>query len=194
MKYVYIEAKNDKTPEYQFLAAVLRHYGIKQVTIVPIDGWANLKNMSPKLHQNLLEGDKIAILFDADGAENGGGNEKRMQAIHETLADIGINDVSVFLWPNNQNDGDFETMLENIVRVDLHEIFFSCFHDYEVCVAKQYNTPNRKGKFHTFITAQKGLNKMQRNRIGSGYWLFDAPNLWNLDSDYLQPLKAFLTE
>lgn len=192
MKYVYIEAKDNKTPEYHFLDAFMRHHKIENVALIPIGGWANLKNLSTKMQQNLLEGDHVAILFDADTLANGGGFAVRLEAIKKVLADMQIPETDIFLWPNNAEDSDFETMLEHVVCIENHQLFFDCFQDYENCVSKKYNTPNRKGKFHTFITAQKNLNKNQRDRIGSGDWLFEDSSLWDLDNNYLQPLKEFL--
>lgn len=192
MKYVYIEAKDNKTPEYHFLDAFMRHHKIENVALVPIGGWTNLKNLSTKMQQNLLEGDRVAILFDADTSTNGGGFAVRLEVIEKVLTDMQIPKTDIFLWPDNTEDGDFEVMLENIVCIENHKVFFDCFQDYENCVSKEYNTPNRKGKFHTFITAQKNLNKKQRDRIGFGDWLFDDSNLWNLDSDYMWSLKEFL--
>lgn len=192
MKYVYIEAHDEKTPEYVFLCTFLEHYGIDGVTIVPINGKDNLKNLKPKMMQNQLEGDTVCVLFDADEAANGGGYAVRKEAINKTLEQMGIRDVDVFLWPNNHDDGDFEMMLEHIVKREEHQVFFDCFGDYEKCVASKYKTPNRKSKFHTFISSQKDLNKKQRDKLGSGNWLFDDPKFWDIDSEYLEGLKEFL--
>ena len=57
----------------------------------------------------------------------------------------------------------------------------------------KYNVPNLKGKLHTYMSAQK-LSKKYRDRFGSGDWLFDNKNYWNLDVEALQPLKDFLKE
>ena len=43
------------------------------------------------------------------------------------------------------------------------------------------------------MSAQK-LSGRLRNRLGSGDWLFDDRNYWNLDVVALRPLKDFLTE
>lgn len=192
MKYVYIEAHDEKTPEYVFLRTFLEYYGIDSVTIVPINGKDNLKNLQSKMMQNQLEGDAVCVLFDADETANGGGYAVRREVINKTLEQMGIRDVDLFLWPNNQDDGDFEMMLEHIVKRGEHSLFFDCFGDYEKCVASKYKTPNRKSKFHTFISSQKDLNKKQRDKLGSGNWLFDDSRFWNIDSNYLEVLKDFL--
>lgn len=191
MKYVYIEAKDDHQPEYNFLEVYANYIGISDIKFIPINGKDNLSKMENHMHQNRLEGNSIAILFDADAPSNNGGYAKRITEIQTQLLSIRIS-APIFLWPNNQDDGDFEVMLEKVVRQDEHRLFFDCFHDYESCVASKYKIPNRKGKFHTFISAQKGLCKKQRDLIGRGNWLFEDNTLWNLESDYLESLKNFL--
>lgn len=36
------------------------------------------------------------------------------------------------------------------------------------------------------------LTKKQRDKIGSGYWLFENDTLWDLNLPKLDPLKAFI--
>jgi len=190
-KIVYIEAKDDHQPEYNFLNVYAKYIGITDIKFVPIDGKDNLLRQEVQFKQNELEGDRVAVLFDADETSNNGGFTQRLPVIASQLKHMNV-EAPIFLWPNHHDDGDFEMMLEHIVRDDLHTLFFDCFRDYENCVADKYETPNRKGKFHTFVTAQKGLSKRQRNKIGHGNWLFLDATMWNLDSPYLEPLKKFL--
>lgn len=191
MKYVYIEAENNKQPEYHFLATYAAYIGLKDVQFVPIAGKDKLGMLKVSMMDKVLAQDTVAILFDADYPNIGGGFEKRKEDILQQLRAYNI-PAKVFLWPNNQSDGDFERMLEEIVRKDMHQLFFDCFRDYELCVAKEYTTPNRKGKFHTFVHAQRGLSNTQKRKVGSGNWLFDNSALWNLDSPYLNALSSFL--
>ena len=43
------------------------------------------------------------------------------------------------------------------------------------------------------MSAQK-LSRKLSNRFGSGDWLFDNKDYWDLDVETLQPLKDFLVE
>ena len=89
--------------------------------------------------------------------------------------------------------------MEFAARRDLHPVFFDCFEDYEKCVSgvkdangqTLYNVPNLKGKLHTYINAQK-LSGRSRNKLGSGDWLFDNNDYWDLYVVALQPLKDFM--
>lgn len=188
---IYIEANDEKVPEYNFLKLYIEHLGLG-MKVQPIAGKDNLDFLSAKLHADVFSGNKPVILFDADELRNGGGYAARMAHITQFLANEGLGGVPVFLWPNNHDDGDFETMLENIVQKQLHPVFFDCFEDYEHCVAGKYTVPNRKSKLHTFINAQPGLSNSQKKKLGHGNWLFNDKNYWDWDAAYLQPLRDFL--
>ena len=56
---------------------------------------------------------------------------------------------------------------------------------------QRYNTPDLKGKLHTYMSAQK-LNNAQRRRLGRGDWMFDDLNYWDLGREFVQPLVKFL--
>lgn len=203
MTKIFIEAKNNKTSEYHFLKTIINiFFPAIEVEFIFMGGIDNLYK-EPILNQIRLAqemGEKVVVLADADTVAKGYGFVKRKKEIDEGKV---TNTVSFpyFIYPNNQDDGDVENLMESAVRRDLHPIFFECFEDYEKCVSgakdesgfSKYNVPNLKGKLHTYMSAQK-LSKKYRDRFGSGDWLFDNKNYWNLDVEALQPLKDFLKE
>ena len=191
---IFIESKNSQTPEYNFLETILRVFGYnpQSSVIVPLNGKDTLDLARNQFIQNTVEGGTNLIIFDADTAINGGGYNIRRKEIETKLRDLHIQ-ADIFLCPDNCNDGDFETLLESIARKDLHERFFGCFNDYELCLGDEYLCPNRKGKLHAYITSMKLTNK-QRNKIGAGHWLFENKDLWDLDSVNLTALKKFLSK
>ena len=107
----------------------------------------------------------------------------------------------LFLWPDNSSDGDVEVLMESIARKDLYPEFFKCYGKYEYCISRRkddngkqfYSTPNRKGKLHTYVTSLP-ISKTKKNKVGSGVWQWNNPEIWNLDSDSLIPIKEFLKE
>lgn len=191
---IFIESKNNLTPEYNFLITLLTKLGYDSelYEIVPLNGKDTLHLAKNQFIQNTAEGGLNLIIFDADSNDNDGGFKKRTEELSATLTRLNII-ARLFLWPDNHSDGDFETMLESIARKDIHKRFFDCYNDYESCLGNDYLSPNRKGKLHTYITAMK-LSNRQRNKIGSGHWLFDNENLWDLKSQCLVPLKDFLAD
>lgn len=202
MTKIFIEAANKTTPECNFLKAFIKtHFPSKEVDFVCIGGIANLFNEANinQIHQSQEVGEQVLILIDADTTAKEYGFAKRKADIDKAMQEQKIS-VPYFIYPNNNDDGDVETLMESAARRDLHQVFFDCFEDYEKCVSgvkdksgqPLYNTPNLKGKLHTYMNAQKLSNKLRR-KLGTGDWLFCNTEYWDLNAKPLQPLKDFLT-
>lgn len=202
MNKIFIEAEDKTTPEYNFLKTFVDlHFPTKEIDFICIGGIGNLFNETNvnQMLQAQAIGDQILILIDADTVAKGYGFVKRKADIDNDMQALKIS-FPYFIYPNNQDDGEVETLMEAAARRDLHSVFFDCFEDYEKCVSgvkntngqPLYNTPNLKGKLHTYMSAQKLSNKLRR-RLGTGDWLFDDTNYWDLKIADLQPLKDFLS-
>lgn len=202
MNKIFIEARDKKTPEYHFLKTIIDlYFPALDVDFICTDGIGNLFNetITNQMRQAQAMGDQVLILIDADTTATGYGFVKRKADIENDMQKLQIS-FPYFIYPNNQDDGILENLMESLARRDLHKIFFDCFEDYEKCVSgvkdkdgqPLYNTPNLKGKLHTYINAQKLSNKLQK-RFGSGDWLFNNINYWDLNSGALQPLKDFFS-
>ena len=205
MVNIFLEAKSAKTPEACFMQALVkRHFPNAVVgqdyTFIFVDGKDNLSNVVPLMQMNTDNGGANLVVFDADIPENGGGFAKRQQDLLSKKEQLGVK-FDLFLYPSNFEDGDVEVLLERIARKDKHARFFSCFQKYEECISQakdangrpRYKTPNRKGKLHTYINAMP-LSNRQSRFLGSGQWLFDNSEYWDLNNDALQPLICFLSD
>lgn len=201
MNKIFIEAKDRKTSEYHFLQTILkRFFPGKDVGFIFMNGIGNLfgETILNQISVAQESGGQVLVLADADTVSKGAGYAKRKEDIDRGMGNHALS-FPYFLYPDNQKDGDVEELMEKAVRRDLHTAFFDCFEDYEKCVSgikdkngvSRYNVPNLKGKLHTYMTAQK-LSRKLRDKLGSGDWLFDESDYWNLDVDALQPLKDFL--
>lgn len=190
---IFIESKNRSTPEYKFVDTLMRKMSLnpEMYEIIPLNGKDTLHLAKNQFLQNAAEGGRNLIVFDADCEENLGGYQRRKEELEIQLHELEI-PAELFLWPNDQDDGDFETLLESIARKDLHKQFFDCFNDYEACLGREYIKPNRKGKLHTYVTSMK-LSNRQRRTIGSGDWMFEDETLWDLTSPILCRIKEFLS-
>ena len=150
------------------------------------------------MRANTDAGGKNLVVFDADTAANGGGFAVRQNELLNRKAALGL-DFELFLWPDNQGDGDVEILMESVARKDLYPEFFDCFSKYEHCMSQRknekgesfYTTPNRKGKLHTYFNAIP-ISKTKKDGFGKGSWRWEDGEIWNLDTESLQPLKAFL--
>ena len=191
----FVESKHDNTVETVFLQTLLCVLGISKnrYKIEHVNGRDNLKNMENVFIDNSLNGGKNFIIFDADRTEDGAGYQLTEKRIYSTFMDKSVID-GIFLFPNNHDDGILENLLEHLMQKDKHKRFLDCFSDYEHCLGDDYVSPDLKGKLHTYMSAQKDLSNTKRNKLGSGQWLFDDKRFWNLDVDYILPLKNFLSD
>lgn len=192
---IYVE---DKNRDKLFIEAYLRHLGIdkNKATVVSAKGYTSLfyePGNLQRLEDTAQAGGKNMVIFDADFPTNEGGFGARIQYIQEQAKRIG-KEIEVFLFPNNKDNGDFETLLEQLVP-EKHKGLLTCFEVYESCISKRnnslYKTPNRKNKLHTYIhTFVK--SKGEEDRFKKQDYCFDNPEYWDLNSDILLPLKVFL--
>lgn len=203
MNKIFIEAESKKTSEYYFLEAIIRKFfpAIK-VQFIFMKGVDNLFNQPilNEIKKAKIEGRQILVLVDADSEEKKWGYKRRKDWIEEGMKE---HDVSFpyFIYPNNQNDGLVETLMEAVALYAPNKVFFDCYTDYETCLKNsKYNIPSLKGKVYAYAEAQTiyDIQKGERipliNKINSGDWLFDNPDYWNLDVENLQPLKDFFKQ
>lgn len=167
-------------------------YNISSNKVEFVNGYKNLVNVIPTIKARCAEGGKVIIIFDADSLGNNGGYETRKKEIEEVLGENNAQ-AELFLFPNNEEDGDFETLLEHLIQKEKHTQMLDCYADYETCLGNDYVHPNLKGKIFTYISAMK-MSSSKRRKLGNGEWMFDNAEYWSLESDYLKPLKEFLQQ
>ena len=167
-------------------------YNISSNKVEFVNGYKNLVNVIPTIKARCAEGGKVVIIFDADSLGNNGGYETRKKEIEEVLGENNAQ-AELFLFPNNEEEGDFETLLEHLIQKEKHTQMLDCYADYETCLGNDYVHPNLKGKIFTYISAMK-MSSSKRRKLGNGEWMFDNAEYWSLESDYLKPLKAFLQQ
>lgn len=206
MVYIFIEAENNKVPEHAFLQALLGRLGVAQekYEIISTAGYTNLLIESQpfieKMRSNTDAGGKNIVVFDADSPKNNGGFQKRREELQYRRDELCL-DFDLFLWPDNQGDGDVEVLMERIARHDLYPEIFDCFGKYEHCISIRknekgepfYTVPNLKNKLHTYFTSLP-ISKSQKDKFGHGAWRWEDETIWNLNSDALTPIKTFLSQ
>lgn len=201
MNTIFIEAEKKETAEHYFLRTLMdKYFPDIQYELIPMAGVANLFK---EVNLNLLrsktaEGINCLAILDADTVEKGWGFTKRKADVEKNQQQQDVV-FPFFLYPDNVSDGDVEHLMECLARQDLHPTFFNCFRQYEMCVGgaldalgnQRYNTPDLKGKLHTYMSAQK-MSNAQRKRLGRGDWMFDDLNYWDLGCEAIRPLINFL--
>ncbi len=82
---------------------------------------------------------QVCIIFDADkkeSQERDAGFDNKLEHICKELKEkrIDFPREQIFLFPNNQDDGDLETLLLKIAN---HKEFINCFESYLDCIKKK---------------------------------------------------------
>ena len=194
MTYIFLETGKPATSEAVFIKTLIENlgYNMSSNKVEFVNGYKNLINVIPTIKARCAEDVKVIIIFDADSPGNNGGYYTRREEI-EKILDENKTQAELFLFPNNDEDGDFETLLEHLMQKTKHAKMLDCYTDYENCLGNDYVHPNLKGKIFTYISAMKMTNS-KRRKLGNGKWMFDNAEYWNLESDYLKPLKDFLQQ
>lgn len=166
--------------------------------IIRAGGYTKLHLLDQQFKENTERGGLNLIIFDADRPDNGGGYESRKLYLQNKMQELSIS-AQLFLFPNNQEDGDFEQLLEHIVNNE-HSCLLRCFESYESCISRhkdenglpKYIIPNRKAKIYAYLESIKKSKKEAERFKNEKDFFFDRTEYWNLESEYLLPLKEFL--
>ncbi|MCQ2760067.1 hypothetical protein JT212_02660 [Helicobacter pylori] len=144
---IYIEGKSDKN----FLSWCLNvwknedHFDRDHFDIIYVEGKNKLfSDEFCKRIENILNNKdqaykQVCIIFDADKKESQEGDagfDNKLKYIREEFKEKGIDfpREQIFLFPNNQDDGDLETLLSEIAN---HKEFINCFESYLDCIKKK---------------------------------------------------------
>ncbi len=128
------------------------------------------------------------LIFDADD-----NFEEKLDEIKNARKELGL-EFEIFLFPNHELPGDLEVLLSNIVS-DKHNALVTCWEQYENCLKTQeysYTLPARKTKIYAYLEALVGKSNSQKEKIKERNRNYRNTDHWNLDTDYLHPLKTFL--
>jgi hypothetical protein len=146
------------------------------------------------LRQNTDLGGINLVIFDADEDPEARRNE--LLAIKE---DYGV-EFELFLLPNNKDAGALEDMLEQIINPNNQPVM-DCWQTYEGELEKvriptknppTLTIPAKKTKIYAYLETLLGKEKSQKKFIKDANRNYENTLHWNLDNEYLEPLKMFL--
>lgn len=197
MTNIFIETGKELSNESQFIQTVLNKFLSKKSVIdyklVNVGGFTSLGNFQ----NELSEGNKNLLVFDADYPETDGGYKQRSDWLLAQKQLFGV-DFELFLFPNNQDDGIFETLLQRIINPE-YTPMIGFFKEYEEKV-KTYNeglsqdtfkTPDEKARIYSYISAFKRTKAENEKFKNKAFWNFENSKYWNLEADGLVPLATF---
>ncbi len=138
---IFVEGPSDKV----FLEAYLyflEDIPIKNFKVKDVTGKDNLSKRLLEIEKY----DKTLIIFDAD--KDYESNKKEILSKTQQK----ITEEQIFLFPNNQDDGDLETLLLEIAK---HDEFLKCFEGYLECIkSKEHYKPIKnisKSKWYAYL-------------------------------------------
>jgi hypothetical protein len=106
----------------------------------------------------------------------------------------------LFLLPSNKDKGALEDLLENIINPQNRPIM-DCWENYEKELVQldipgrtppPLTTPAKKTKIYGYLEALLFDSKSQKEQIKEVNRNYENTQHWNLDAEYLEPLKKFL--
>ncbi len=148
---IFVEGPSDKVFLEVYLY-FLEDLPIKNFKVQNIKGKDNLSKRLLEIEKY----DKTLIIFDAD--KDYESNKKEILKVVSKTKQT-ISEEQIFLFPNNQDDGDLETLLLEIAK---HDEFLKCFEGYLECIkSKEHYKPIRnirKNKLYAYLE-EFGLEK-----------------------------------
>ncbi|WP_187927581.1 DUF3226 domain-containing protein [Helicobacter pylori] len=127
---IFVEGPSDKVFLEVYLY-FLEDLPIKNFKVQNIKGKDNLSKRLLEIEKY----DKTLIIFDADNYKS---NKKEILTVVSKTKQT-ISEEQIFLFPNNQDDGDLETLLLEIAK---HDEFLKCFESYLECIkSKEHHEP-----------------------------------------------------
>ncbi|GAA8457348.1 DUF3226 domain-containing protein [Helicobacter pylori] len=128
---IFVEGPSDKVFLEVYLY-FLEDIPIKNFKVQNIKGKDNLSKRLLEIEQYA----KTLIIFDAD--KDYESNKKEILKVVSKTKQT-ISEEQIFLFPNNQDDGDLETLLLEIAK---HDKFLKCFEGYLECIkSKEHHEP-----------------------------------------------------
>ena len=139
---------------------------------------------------------KILIIQDADDPvkdKENGGVVLRKKYLNNIQSELSV-EFNTFLFPNNNSDGDIETLLLKIVNEEKHQNSFNCYKSYVDCISQIADKKHSdelleaKHKVFCYIRTYNGVhNAKEENRNFNN-------EFWDLSNEELNPLKNFFND
>lgn len=192
MTYILVEGDDDKIFISYLLEHVLEYK--KSLYEINIHGSHNIKkeiatNIRDALSMNF---DNFIIINDADNSFL-----SRKKELEDKMKKESIQG-EIFLFPNNKNNGCLEDLLLNCIPKEQEGIpncfdcFINCLEELEK-KGHKVSLPAIKSKIYTYAEVQIFDNDKYKRKTDGSYF-YRKHELWNFESEAINPLLSFLKE
>jgi hypothetical protein len=158
--------------------------------ILIVGGKGNIKKIANQFKENNEFEIINVIIFDADIFKEE--NEKFIE-LKKYFP------IQYFLLPDNQSNGDLETLLVQIINQE-NSVIFDCWEGYENCLKTSkrkdgvFTTPASKTKIYAYLEALLGESDSQKKKIKEAERNYQDATHWDLNAPALVNLKQFLDQ
>jgi predicted ATP-dependent endonuclease of OLD family len=202
--------------DVKFLQDFVRfHYEIELKAgthIIECGGNTRLAEKKPQFVSSALNRQVNCIIFDADSEKQGTNFQGTKERINAELATIGQSielerpllkvEFDIFLFPNNSDDGDLETLLERTIN-PVNKPILDCWDGYERCleetrskIPNPITLPIRKSKIYSYtkLLLSKPKKDEKNDKAKEEHRDYTNEEHWTLLSSDTEPLKIFLDQ
>lgn len=177
---IFVEGKADQRFIEDFVSFHFGNEKLEIISFVDVKGKDRLHIVKNNFVINTDQEGINLLLFDADG-----NFKDRVEELEKQKQNLEI-DFELFLFPNDKDNGDLETLLLNLTA-EKHLGIFECFSPFNDCLLNKnsaYNVPSLKTQIYSYLSFQN-LEPQEKDRN----YLLDC---WNLKNEYAIPLTDFL--
>jgi hypothetical protein len=180
---IFLEGKSDHTFIDQYIQSKFG-FELPAKRIQSVKGKDSLHLYKEQFQKSSDSGIMNLVIFDADTSF-----QEHCKKLEEQRTELKI-DFDYFMFPNHQDEGDLEVLLERISMRD-NQFVFDCFEQYMTCLSssklEKLNLPARKTKIYAYLDVLGAKAKVgERNYLD--------PKLWDMNSQALTALHTFLSK
>lgn len=178
--YIYVEGKSDK----DFLDCFLRYWSKSKSFEVNINANSNVitENLLNKIKSHKDNDEQVLIIFDAD--KNFVQTQKRIVKESQGL----MTAQEIFLFPNNSDNGELETLLLEIAK---DKKPCECFKCYINCLGDLKDNVFKKSAMFAYREAT-GTEKKIKDKKETKIIQTEFERIFKFESNALEPLKSFI--
>jgi len=169
----------------------------KEIKILIGGGCTVFSTIGQHIQEHIDDGFQLLVIQDADDSTKSyGGLTARVEYLETIKKELGV-DFKTFLFPNNSDDGDLETLLLQIANTKKFTASNSCYSQYIQCVSeiseKKFCDELRDKKAHVFnyFRTYYGMKcaKEENREYCETYWDFNHPSLSSFQNFFNQHLE-----
>ena len=178
---LFVEGENDKS----FVEIFLKRMGLSNFQVEVMGGGVSkLRQAQIRIQRVRNRGMRVAVILDANSDVT-----DRRSEFESKNRELDLRVERLFLFPDDENPGDLESLLEEIAA-SRHKAIHDCFSTYIDCLKalpENYRLPDSKARIFAYCEALgNGPKEADRDYGETDHWDMDAPAL--------RPLKNFLWE